>query len=72
MAERGVLALDSGQFVVEGGDERPRRSEILDVSRRLVRHADMIREGNPRYKTPTQSGDPFIPPAAARLRHVDA
>jgi hypothetical protein len=57
---------------LERGDERPRRGEIVEVSRRCVRHADMIREGDPPYKPPTRSRDPFIPPAAARLRHVDA
>jgi hypothetical protein len=60
MAERGVLALDSGEFVLERGDERPRRGEIVEVSRRLVRHADLIRERDPPYKTPTRSHDSFI------------
>lgn len=48
VAERRVLTLHAHQFVLQG-DECPCRGEIVDVSRRLVIHADMIREDDPPY-----------------------
>ena len=72
MTERRVLALDAGEFLLQGGDERPRGGEVVEVSRVRVGHADMIREDDRPYKTATRSRDSFIPPAAPRLRHVDA
>jgi hypothetical protein len=72
MAERRVLALHAREFALQGRDQRPCGGEIVDVSRGLVRHADMIREDDPRYKASGRSRDAFIPPTAARVRHIDA
>jgi hypothetical protein len=51
MVERRVLALDAREFVLQGRDERPRRGEIVDLSRMFVGHAGMIREDDPPYNT---------------------
>src|SRR5437660_256458 len=72
MAERRVLALHAREFVLQGGDQCPCGGEIVDVARGLVRHADMIREDDPPYNSSRQSRDAFIPPTAARVRHIDA
>ena len=51
MAERHVLALHAREFVLQGGNQRSCRGEIVDVSCGLVRHADMIREDDPPYNS---------------------
>jgi hypothetical protein len=63
--------LDAREFVLQGSDEGPGRGQIIDVARGLIGHGDMIREGDRGYKM-TRSRDPFIPPASARLRHINA
>ena len=71
MLEGGLLALQGRDFILQGGDQRPGGREIVDVDRAILSHADIIREGDRRYKTIRRLRDPFVPAAAPSLREVD-
>ena len=72
MLEGGLLALQGCDFILQSGDQRPGGREIVDVDRAIISHADIIREGERRYKTITGLRDPFVPAAAPCLHQVDS
>ena len=77
VAQRGDFALRLGELILERGDERPRRRQVLDggvEGPRRIHYCTLRRSGVSRLHPIPQrwgSRDPLIPAAPPRLGQID-